>query len=85
MGDSSNKEEGVYIVQVVSGGAADQAGLKEGDRIISVDGTEVSTSSEVKAVIQKHKIGDEIKIKVNRDGSEKEYTVTLQQSNSTSS
>ncbi len=85
MGDSSNKEEGVYIVQVVSGGAADQAGLKEGDRIISVDGTEVSTSSEVKAVIQKHKIGDEIKIKVSRDGSEKEYTVTLQQSNSTSS
>ncbi len=85
MGDSSNKEEGVYIVQIVSGGAADQAGLKEGDRIVSVDGTEVSSSSEVKAVIQKHKVGDEIKIKVNRDGSDKEVTVTLQQNGSTSS
>lgn len=78
MGDNSDKETGVYIVQIVNGGAADKAGLKEGDRIVSVDGKEVSTSSEVKAAISKHKIGDKIQVKVNRDGKEKECTITLQ-------
>ena len=43
MGDNSDKETGVYIVQIVNGGAADKAGLKEGDRIESVDGKEVSS------------------------------------------
>lgn len=78
MGDNSDKETGVYIVQIVNGGAADKAGLKEGDRIVSVDGKEVSSSSEVKAAISKHKIGDKIQVKVNRDGKEKECTITLQ-------
>lgn len=78
MGDNSDKETGVYIVQIVNGGAADKAGLKEGDRIESVDGKEVSSSSEVKAAISKHKIGDKIQVKVNRDGKEKECTITLQ-------
>ena len=78
MGDNSDKETGVYIVQIVNGGAADEAGLKEGDRIVSVDGKEVSSSSEVKAAISKHKIGDKIQVKVNRDGKEKECTITLQ-------
>ena len=78
MGDNSDKETGVYIVQIVNGGAADIAGLKEGDRIVSVDGKEVSSSSEVKAAISKHKIGDKIQVKVNRDGKEKECTITLQ-------
>lgn len=85
MSDDSDKEDGVYIVQIVSGGAAEEAGLKEGDRIVSVNDTEVSSTSEVKAAIQKCKIGDKITVKVSRDGQEKEYKVTLQASTSSNS
>ncbi len=34
---------GVYVVEVVKGGPADKAGFKAGDRIVSVDGSEVAT------------------------------------------
>jgi serine protease Do len=74
---SSKEEEGVYIVQIVPGGAADEAGLQTNDRIISVDGTKVMTASEVKAVLYKHKVGDTIEIVVVRDGEEKSFQVTL--------
>ena len=33
---------GVYVVDVVQGGPADKAGLKTGDRIVSIDGTEIA-------------------------------------------
>lgn len=86
--DSSNyylgkdQKEGCYIVQVVNNGAADKAGLKEGDRIVKIDGTSISSSSEAKAVIQKHKPNDKVEIVVERDGKEITKTVTLGSSTS---
>ena len=75
-------EDGVYIVQVVPQGAADKAGLKQGDRIISFDGKEVSTSAEVKAILREHKIGDKVNMTVSRDGKTVDVTITLQQQSS---
>ena len=75
-------QAGCYIVQVVSGGAADKAGLQKGDRIVSIDGTSISKSSEAKAAIQKHSPGDKVKIVVERDGKKVTKTVTLGSSNS---
>lgn len=73
----SDQEEGVYIVQIVPGGAADEAGLQTNDRIISVDGKKVMTASEVKGILYQHKVGDTIEIVVNRDGEEMTFEVTL--------
>ena len=78
----SSMEDGVYIVQVVPQGAADKAGLKQGDRIISFDGKEVSTSAEVKAILREHKIGDKVNMTVSRDGKTVDVTITLQQQSS---
>ena len=75
---SEDMEEGVYIMQVVEGGAADKAGLRQRDRIIKVDGQEVSSSSEVKSIIQKHKVDDTIEVVVIRDGQEETFKVKLQ-------
>ncbi len=36
-----------YIVEVVRGGPADKAGLQAGDRIVSMDGSEVATQSDL--------------------------------------
>ncbi|MBB5182920.1 S1C family serine protease [Catenisphaera adipataccumulans] len=77
---SDSTESGVYIVQLTKGGAAAEAGLQENDRIVSVDGEKVSSASEVKSIIQKHEIGDKVKIVVERDGEKITKTVTLQQS-----
>ena len=68
---------GVYIVQIVDGGAADNAGLRSGDRIVSVDGSEVSSASDVRAALNKHKIGESISITVERNGQTLDFDVAL--------
>ena len=68
---------GVYIVQIVDGGAADNAGLRSGDRIVSVDGSEVSSASDVRAALNKHKIGESISITVERNGQTQDFDVAL--------
>lgn len=73
----SNLEPGVYIAQVVEGGAADQAGLEVGDQIVSVDGQSVSSSAEVKKIIRALQIGDVIEVEYVRDGQTYETEVVL--------
>lgn len=68
---------GVYIVQIIDGGAADNAGLRSGDRIVSVDGSEVSSASDVRAALNKHKIGESISITVERNGQTQDFDVAL--------
>lgn len=70
-------KEGVYIVGIQKNSAAESAGLKEYDRIISVDGKEVTTSTELKKEITSKSVGDSVKIVVERDGEEIEITATL--------
>ena len=57
--------------------AAEKAGLKVGDVIIEADGTKITTMNELNELKNKHAIGDTMKLKVNRDGQEKEITLTL--------
>ena len=68
---------GVYVVEVVKGGPADKAGLQAGDRIVSVDGSEVATQSDLGTLMQDHKAGDTIEITVARGGQMQTVTVTL--------
>lgn len=75
---SEDMEEGVYIMQVFEGGAAEKAGLQQRDRILSVDNKEIETSSDVKEIVQSHKVGDTIEIVVERDNKELKFEVTLQ-------
>ena len=67
----------VYIVEVVKGGPADKAGLQAGDRIVSMDGSEVATQSDLGTLMQNHKAGDTIEITVARGGQMQTVTVTL--------
>ena len=80
--DFFNFKSGVYIVQIVPGGAADQAGLKQSDRIVTFDGEDITASSEVKDIIRKHNVGDSLEIVVERNGKQISKTVTLREANS---
>lgn len=70
-------EPGVYIVQVIRGGTADQAGLKVGDRIISFDGEEVDSTATLKKKLRQHVVGDEVEVVIDRDGQEQTINMTL--------
>lgn len=70
-------KKGVYISNLVSGGAAEKAGFMIGDRITKIDDTSVSTSAEVKTILLKHKAGDTITITFDRDGNEQTITLEL--------
>ena len=72
-----NLVEGVYVKSVEGFSAAEKAGLKAGDVIIEVEGKSIKTMNELNEVKNSHKIGDELKLKINRDGTEKEITLTL--------
>lgn len=68
---------GVYVDSVARNSAAADAGIKTGDVIIEVDGTKVNTASELQEVIARHRPGDDVKIKLNRAGKERELKVKL--------
>ena len=72
-----NKAEGVVIQEVVKGGAAEIAGLKNGDVILSVDGKEVNESNELQSYVAQHHPGDKVELKIFREGKTFEKTVTL--------
>lgn len=70
--------EGVYIREVAKGSSADKAGMKEGDVIVAIDGTDVKSGSAVKVKVNTFHPGDKAKVKIIRDGKEKELEVTFQ-------
>ena len=72
-----NMVEGIYIVTVDEFSAAEKAGLKVGDVIIEADGKKIKTMNELNEIKNTHSIGDTMKLKINRDGAEKEITLTL--------
>ena len=70
--------EGVYIREVAKGSSADKAGMKEGDVIVAIDGTDVKSGSAVQVKVNTFHPGDKAKVKIIRDGKEKELEVTFQ-------
>ena len=72
-----NMVEGIYIVTVDEFSAAEKSGLKVGDVITEVDGKRVKTMNELNEIKNTHSVGDTIKLKIHRDGADKEITLTL--------
>ena len=76
---------GIYVVDVVSGGPADKAGLKAGDRIVSIDNTEVAQKTDLGILMQEHSAGDTLSITVARDGQMQTVSLTLGEKNASNS
>ena len=72
------KMEGAYVKSTTEDGAARKAGIKEGDIIVSVDGQNINTSSQLQEQIGKHSPGDEVTIGYNRNGESKQVKIILQ-------
>lgn len=79
------KIEGVYVGKTTEEGAARQAGIKQGDVIISVNGNSVNTVSQLQEQIAKYRPGDRVAITAKRDGSLKQFSVVLRNTKGTTS
>lgn len=79
IGKANNLEkmEGAYVINTTEDGAAREAGITEGDIIVSIDGTMVNTSSQLQEQIGKYNPGDKIKVGIIRKGDLKEINVVL--------
>ena len=69
--------EGIYVAKVTEESAAEEAGLKTGDVIVSVDGKEVSKMAELQEILAQKRPGDKISITYLRDKKKATKSVTL--------
>lgn len=69
--------DGVYVAEVVEDGAAEEAGIKAGDVIVSVDGKKITKMSELQEATTKYRPGDKAQIGYVRDKKEKTTTITF--------
>ena len=76
---ANNLVVGVYVVSTQEFSSAEKAGIKAGDVITKIDGKEIKTMEELNEVKNAHSIGDEITLTINRNGTEKEIKLTLQE------
>lgn len=63
---------------VIPGSPADKAGLRENDIVLEINGEKLTESKPLNIVIQGYKVGDEITLKVLRQGQEIEVKVVLE-------
>ena len=73
--------KGVYVSDVLKGGAAHKAGIRESDIILSINSKPVNSSPEVQEQISKFRPKDRIKVVILREGKQKELSVVLEGSN----
>ncbi len=71
------KAGGVMVETLVEDGAAGAAGIREGDVILSVDAKEVNAPNELQTYIARKHPGDEVTLKIFREGKTMEKRVTL--------
>lgn len=72
-----NVTNGVIIMSVSKNSAAEEGGLKKGDVILEIDNVKVTSSALLKYELYRHNIGDEITLKINRNGFEKTLKIKL--------
>jgi Do/DeqQ family serine protease len=68
---------GLYVNEVIPGSGADKGGLKEGDIITKVDGTQILSPSDLQERIGRLGPGDKVQLTYLRDGKSSLTTVTL--------
>lgn len=74
-----NVPQGVYVESVEAGGPAEAAGLKVGDIITKIQGTDVSTVQELNNIKNTYSIGDEVTLTVYSNNEYKDVKITLQE------
>jgi serine protease Do len=73
-----NVTAGVYIDSIISGSAAEKAGLLRGDVVTEIEGRTITQSSQLQEMVARQRPGDEVDLVINRKGKSIKRTATLQ-------
>ncbi len=76
-GDAPSETGGVHVQAVVKDSPAEKGGLKDGDTILEIGGKKVADLRAMSEILAEHEVGDEVAVKVLREGKELELKVTL--------
>jgi len=69
--------DGLKIIRVVPGSAADKGGLKNGDVIVKLDGRRMADTGELLRTVTSREVGDKVIIEFRRGGKYRKVTATL--------
>jgi len=70
---------GAYVAEVVADSAADKAGIKVDDQIISINDQMISSANDVTSTVAEYEIGETIKIGIVRENKMMTVEATLQE------
>ena len=68
---------GVTVEHVVRGSPAEKAGVRQADRLVSVDGTKTTAAAQVTRAVGQRRVGESISVELERRGTPITVTVTL--------
>jgi S1-C subfamily serine protease len=68
---------GAFVVDLVPGGPAEQAGVQKDDVIVGVDGKEILSPQDISTAIESRRPGDEVAVQVQRAGATRTLRVKL--------
>ncbi|MBL8747232.1 MAG: PDZ domain-containing protein [Phycisphaerae bacterium] len=75
--DGFDPQKSTVITRVVKGLPAEKAGLKEGDVVIKINGSAAASPDDIRSAIKDKNAGDELTLRILRDGTEKDIVITL--------
>ena len=77
VGDPQDGSRGALVATVEPGGAADQAGLQEGDVVTAVGDRPLAAGDDLVAAVRSYRPGDDVQLTVQRGGDSTTVEVTL--------
>jgi C-terminal processing protease CtpA/Prc len=72
-------DHGAKVVDVIEGSAAEKAGLKAKDVIVSFEGEKIETAKQLDKIVEDLDEGKQVKFKALRDGKEMSFSATLKE------
>jgi S1-C subfamily serine protease len=72
-----SREEGVLVAELVQNTPAAEAGLEQGDIIFEINGEEVQDTADLFRILRRSEVGEQVEVRVDRDGEELTFQVTL--------
>ena len=75
---NTRRLNGAVIAKVEPGSAADHAGLKTGDLVVAANGAAVHSGTQLRNAIGLTRIGDDVRLTIDRDGSERTVNVKVE-------
>jgi serine protease Do len=71
------EEEGALVSEVTPGGPAEEAGIEEGDAIVTFDGKKIQEMSDLPMIVASTPVGKVVTVEVIREGKKKGFEVKI--------